>query len=89
MTFSGCTGGAAQGTATLFSAVRSVTITNPGRGYTSAPAVTIAAPGGSGTTATATATLRPAPRGTSQAEHLYYARQTLYGKQLLVQLADQ
>ena len=49
------------GSYTLFnvvaSVVQSITITNGGSGYTSAPTVTIAAPGGSGTTATATATI--------------------------------
>ena len=88
VTFSGCST-PATGLGAVADGVTSVTVTNRGRGYTTAPAVTIAAPTNPiGAAATATATL-VARRVNSQAENLYYARQTLYGKQLLVQLADE
>ena len=47
-----------------------------------APAVTF-----TGTGAAATARLER--RGNDQPRNLYYARQTLYGKQLLVQIVDE
>ena len=62
-----------------------MTITNGGSGYPAAPTVTFAAPA-SGTRATGTARL--AESGYDQYQNLYWARQTLDGKQLLVQLAD-
>ena len=70
--------------ATLQTGVTEVTITNPGSGYESPPTVTFSGTGG----AAGTAVLGPAS-GNSQPENLYYARQTLYGKQLLVRIADQ
>lgn len=67
--------------------VESVTVTNAGSGYTSVPAVTFSAPPPGGTTATATATL--AEGGYDRYQNLHWARQTLYGKQLLVQLVEE
>ena len=68
------------------SSVASVTVTNGGSGYPAAPTVTFSAPAG-GTRATGTAKL--AESGNDQYQNLYWARQTLDGKQLLVRLADQ
>ena len=81
------TGGTtAAGTADIrYGGVASVTVVNGGRGYTSAPTVTFAAPA-SGTRATGTAKL--AETGYDQYQNLHWARQTLAGKQLLVELAD-
>ena len=72
--------------------VTGVEITNPGSGYTEAPTVTItghvptSVPIGSG--ATAVAVLGTFKRGNTEVDNLYWARQTLYGKQLLIELAD-
>ena len=81
------TGGTtAAGTADIrYGGVASVTVVNGGRGYTSAPTVTFAAPA-NGTRATGTAKL--AESGYDQYQNLHWARQTLAGKQLLVELAD-
>ena len=79
-------GTTAAGTAVLrLSSVASVTVTNGGSGYPVAPTVTFSAPAG-GTRATGTAKL--AESGYDQYQNLYWARQTLAGKQLLVRLAD-
>ena len=79
----------AAGTAAL--RVASVTITNRGSGYTSAPTVTFGAAPSGGTTATGAARLAESESdgGYDQYQNLYWARQTLEGKQLLVRLADQ
>ncbi len=77
-------GTTATGTAVISSSVTSVTITNAGSGYTSAPTVTFS--GGGGTGAAGTAFLEK--RGNNQYQNLYWARQTLYGKQLLVQVGS-
>ena len=66
--------------------VASVEVTNGGSGYAAAPTVTFSAPAG-GTRATGTAQLA-ASGGYDQYQNLYWARQTLAGKQLLVRLAD-
>ena len=81
------TGGTtAAGTADIrYGGVASVTVVNGGRGYISAPTVTFAAPA-IGTRATGTAKL--AESGYDQYQNLHWARQTLAGKQLLVELAD-
>ena len=80
--------GHAQATtsSSLQTGVTSVTITNRGSGYESPPSVTFS--GGSGSGAVATAVLEP-QLGYSRTENLYWARQTLYDKQLLVRLADE
>ena len=87
MTFAAApSGGAtAAGTAVLRYGVTSVRVTNGGSGYTAVPTVTFSAPA-SGTRATGTAKL--AEGGYDQYQNLYWARQTLAGKQLLVQSAD-
>ena len=78
-------GTTAAGTAVMQTGVTSVRVTNGGSGYTSAPTVTFSAPA-SGTRATGMARL--AESGYDQYQNLFWARQTLAGKQLLVQLAD-
>ena len=83
---SGGSGSGAAATATAVTGVYQVTVTDRGRGYTTAPSVTISDGGGSG--ATAAATLR-GPRGNSQAENLWWARQAVYGKELLVAIGDE
>ena len=87
VTFGAAPGGGttATGTAVLQTGVTSVTVTNRGSGYELAPTVTFSAPA-SGTRATATAKL--AETGNNQYQNLYWARQTLAGKQLLVRLAE-
>ena len=75
----------ATGTAVMQTGVTSVKVTNGGSGYTAAPTVTFSAPA-SGTPATGTAKL--AESGNDQYRNLYWARQTLAGKQLLVQMED-
>ena len=66
--------------------VTGVKVTDGGRGYTSAPTVTITRTGPNGSGATATAVLR-GPTGNTEVENLYWARQTLYGKELLLEIA--
>ena len=72
--------------------VTGVEITNPGSGYVDAPTITITGhvptsiPIGSG--ATAVAVLGTSQRGNTEIDNLYWARQTLYGRQLLIELAD-
>ena len=88
VTFQTSTGGGspvtATGSAVLRTEVTSVTVTNRGSGYPSPPAVTITGGGGSGATATAIL----AEGGNDQYHNLFWARQTLAGKRLLVKLAD-
>ncbi len=64
----------------------SVTLTDPGSGYRTAPTVRFVG-GGGGSGAAARAKL--VRRGYDQFDNLYWARQTLYGKELLVQLPDE
>ena len=79
--------GHAQATtsSSLQTGVTSVTITNRGSGYESPPSVTFT--GGSGSGAVGEAVLEP-QLGNSRTDNLYWARQTLYDKQLRVRLAD-
>ncbi len=70
----------------LETGVRSVTITNRGSGYESPPTVSFT--GGSGSGAVGEAVLEP-QLGNSRTENLYWARQTLYDKQLQVRLAGE
>ena len=70
----------------LQTGVTSVTITNRGSGYESPPTVSFT--GGSGSGAVGEAVLEP-QLGNSRIENLYWARQTLYDKQLQVRLADE
>ena len=72
----------ATGSAVLQTEVTSVTVTNRGSGYPSPPSVTITGGGGSGATAHAIL----AEEGNDQYHNLFWARQTLEGKRLLVKL---
>ena len=76
----------ARGTAVLSAtAVASVRITDDGSGYKPGEnGVTIAAPG-SGSQAEGVAVI--GRRGNTEADNLYWARQALYGKELLIRLA--
>ena len=66
--------------------VVAVELTYRGRGYRTAPTVTFTRVGSSGVGAMATAVLR-GPRGNSQVENLFWGRQALYGKELLIEIA--
>ena len=89
VTFQTSTGGGsprtATGSAVLQTQVTSVTVTNRGSGYPSPPAVTITGGGGSGATAHAIL----AEEGNDQYHNLFWARQTLAGKRLLVRIPAQ
>ncbi len=89
VTFQTSTGGGsprtATGSAVLQTQVTSVTVTNGGSGYPSPPAVTITGGGGSGATARAIL----AEEGNDQYHNLFWARQTLAGKRLLVRIPAQ
>ena len=68
--------------------VTEVTVTDVGARYKRAPAVTFTG-GGGGTGAAARAVLDGAyGAGLDAAENLFWARQTLAGKQLVVQIVD-
>jgi len=89
VTFSAAPSGGttAAGTAVLQSWVTSVTVTNGGSGYTYPPRVAFSRPPSGGRRATGITRLEES--GNDQYQNLYWARQTLAGKQLLVQRADQ
>ena len=78
--------GGANCSITVRDHVTGVKVTNGGRGYTSAPTVTITRIGPNGSGAAATAVLR-GPTGNTEVENLFWARQALYGKQLLIEIA--
>ena len=77
----------AVGTAVLTDAVRAIEVTDGGSGYTSAPAVVFTG-GGSGVTA-ATAVAELKLTGNSEYDNLYFARQVLYGKELLIEITEE
>ncbi len=68
--------------------ITEIELTDRGRGYKTAPAVTITRAGANGQGAAATAYLR-GPTGNSQVENLFWGRQTLYGKELLIEIAPE
>ena len=80
------TGTVAAGTAVVERSVTSVRITNGGAGYRTAPPVTFGS-GGGGSGAAGIAVLQR--RGNDEFQNLYFARQTLYGKELLVQVVSE
>ena len=90
MTFGAAPGAGATAAGTAALRVASVNITDRGSGYTTAPTVTFGAAPSGGTTATGAARLAGSESegGYDQYQNLYWARQTLEGKQLLVRLAD-
>ena len=77
-------GTTAVGTAVYEYVIRSVEITNGGSGYVTAPTVTFTAAPSGGTDATGTANL--AAGGNDASQNLFWARQTLAGQQLRVQV---
>ena len=77
----------AVGTAVMTDAVRAIEVTDGGSGYTSAPTVVFTG-GGSGVTA-ATAVAELKLTGNSEYDNLYFARQVLYGKELLIEVSEE
>ena len=77
----------AVGTAVMTDAVRKIEVTDGGSGYTSAPTVVFTG-GGSGVTA-ATAVAELKLTGNSEFDNLYFARQVLYGKELLIEITGE
>ena len=77
----------AVGTAVMTDAVRKIEVTDGGSGYTSAPTVVFTG-GGSGVTA-ATAVAELKLTGNSEYDNLYFARQVLYGKELLIEINEE
>ena len=76
----------AQGTAALTDKVTSITVTDRGSGYREAPTVEISG-GGGNDDATAVAKLEVS--GYTEFDNLYWARQTLYGKELVIEIAEE
>ena len=68
--------------------IRSVKLTYRGRGYTTPPAVTFPHSFPNGHGAAAMAVLR-GPTGIDQVENLFWGRQALYGKELLIEIAPE
>ena len=75
----------AQGTAVLTDKVTSITLTDGGSGYRRDPTVDISGGGGNGATAVA----KLAVSGYTEFDNLYWARQTLYGKELVIEIAEE
>ncbi len=76
----------AQGTAVLTDKVTSITLTDGGSGYRAAPTVQITGGGGNDD---ATAVAKLAESGYTEFDNLYWARQTLYGKELVIEIAEE
>ncbi len=76
----------AQGTAVMTDKVTSITLTDGGSGYRAAPTVQITGGGGNDD---ATAVAKLASSGYTEFDNLYWARQTLYGKELVIEIAEE
>ena len=76
--------GTATAEALMDGRVTGVTITDPGSGYTSAPTVTLTGGGGTG----AAVAVEFEGGGMDASENLFWARQALAGRQLVVEIAD-
>ena len=76
----------AQGTAALTDKVTSITVTDGGSGYREAPTVEISGGGGNDD---ATAVAKLGVSGYTEFDNLYWARQTLYGKELVIEIAEE
>ena len=76
----------AQGTAVLTDKVTSITLTDGGSGYSAAPTVQITGGGGNDD---ATAVARLGTSGYTEFDNLYWARQALYGKELVIEIAEE
>ncbi len=70
----------------IAASITAIELTYRGRGYKAPPSVTITPAGANGYGAAAQAYLR-GPTGNSQVENLFWGRQTLYGKELLIEIA--
>ncbi len=68
--------------------ITAIELTDRGRGYKAPPTVTITPAGPNGRDGAARAVLR-GPTGNSQVENLFWGRQTLYGKELLIEIAPE
>ena len=71
---------------TVRGSITGIELTNRGRGYKAPPNITITRVGGNGAGAQARAVMR-GKTGNSQVENLFWGRQTLYGKELLIEIA--
>ncbi len=71
---------------TVSHSITGIELTDRGRGYTAPPDITIIRVGGNGSGAQARAVMR-GKTGNSQVENLFWGRQTLYGKELLIEIA--
>ncbi len=71
---------------TVRDSITAIELTDRGRGYKAPPSVTITPVGSNGENAAARAVLR-GPTGNSQVENLFWGRQALYGKELLIEIA--
>ena len=76
----------AEGTAALTDKVTSITLTDGGSGYSVAPTVIITDGGGNDD---ATAVARLGVSGYTEFDNLYWARQALYGKELVIEIAEE
>ena len=68
--------------------ITGIELTDRGRGYKAPPDITIIRAGSNGAGAAARAVLR-GPTGNSQVENLFWGRQALYGKELLIEIAPE
>ena len=73
---------------TVRSSITGIELTHRGRGYKAPPNITITRVGNNGHGAVARAVMRGVT-GNSQVENLFWGRQTLYGKELLIEIADE
>ncbi len=80
--------GNANCSVTKRSSITAIELTDRGRGYEAPPDITITRVGSNGGGAVARAVLR-GPTGNSQVENLFWGRQTLYGKELLIEIAPE
>ncbi len=78
--------GNANCSVTKRSSITAIELTDRGRGYEAPPDITITRVGSNGGGAVARAVLR-GPTGNSQVENLFWGRQALYGKELLIEIA--
>ena len=80
--------GGANCSVTVRDSITGIELTDRGRGYKAPPNITFTNTGPNGAGAAARAVLR-GPTGNSQVENLFWGRQTLYGKELLIEIAGE
>ncbi len=73
---------------TVRHSITGIELTDRGRGYKAPPNITITNPGPDGRNFAARAVLR-GPTGNTDVENLFWGRQTLYGKELLIEIAPE